>query len=301
MQAFGQNPSPNILNFSSPATGAKTFSFNLNQSSTWQIYAQPWITVSLTSGTGPATITVTVADNDSQEDSRTDDITIIVTLNSNTSFYYVQINQEKHIPSVITLSTNALNVISDADRNTLSNLTVNSNVDWTATADSWITLNSTSGTSGNSSLQITSKPNPNFTPRSGTVTFTGIEVSQTLTINQEASVPFIKVYKNDFGNFTELPTDTLKFTYQGEQKSVGITNNFQFIFSVSDRSWITIGESSTLGNLNNFEDLSSVFIKNLLSITPSQNSTNAQRVSVITVSDVSSTIPLTKKMVINRV
>ena len=72
-----------------------------------------------------------------------------------------------------------------------NNITVNSNISWTASvSDTWVILDTTSG-NGSASILVSVTKNPDTTNRVTTVTFTqnpgGNDIVRTLTVNQEAA------------------------------------------------------------------------------------------------------------------
>ena len=127
-----------------------------------------WLTLSKTSGTGNASITVTLQPNTTSS-ARTAPITF--TCGSVTKTL-----------SITQVKEDTLNVSTSGNGDTRT-ITVVSNGNWTATDNaSWLTLSKTSG-SGNESITATLQPNTGTSRRTATVTFTcgsvyGVQVSE---------------------------------------------------------------------------------------------------------------------------
>lgn len=296
ISSFAQSVSLTSLNYSSPSSGAQTFNIACAPTSEWFVSAPTWISVDQVSGTGPATITVNVQDNESSDQSRSDEIYVMIKLTSITVDKWITITQAANNTPNINLSTNTLNVNSNYDEKTNSDIDINSNFAWTATMDSWLELylnnaQINSGTTGPLSLQVRSLPNPSSNPRTGTITFSTGNTTKTLTVNQDGSVPFIKLYNWDGSSFIPFLSDTLKFNWDDTVSTANptgfsrlyITNNVNWTYSFSDKSWLTDFKSSTAGIAVDYWDLNSR-LESDLRITVSANETGNSRFSILTLS-----------------
>lgn len=86
----------------------------------------------------------------------------------------------------ITLSKSTATVASY--KNSSGTVDVYSNVTWTVSSDnSWLTVSPSNQTTGNATLRFTAEANPDFNPRTATITVSGgSATTQTITVTQEA-------------------------------------------------------------------------------------------------------------------
>jgi hypothetical protein len=289
--------SPTSLNYDSPSTGTQTFKIDCGTfNSAWTVSAPEWIILDQWDGAGTITITVNVQNNESFDQSRSNEIYIRITLPSTVIQQWVTITQAATNTPDINLSTNTLNVMSNYDEKSNAGIDINSNYAWTATMDSWIELylnnaQINSGTTGALSLQVRVYPNPSSDPRTGTITFSTGNTTKTLTVNQDGSVAFIKLYNWDGSSFIPFLSDTLKFNWDETTSTANptgfsrlyITNNVNWTYSFSDESWLTDFKSSTAGYAVDYWDLNTRLESNLR-ITVSANETGNSRFSILTLS-----------------
>ena len=111
---------------------------------------------------------------------------------------------------------------------------VDGNVGWTATADSWITVTPSSGSSSGT-IKITPTKNESASPRTGvvTVTATGYGISRTITVTQKG---FISSFSIDNSSSWDIDTPLAS-----SNKRV-IRSNIPITVDCSD-SWLTASHS----------------------------------------------------------
>ena len=146
-----------------------------SQTTSWEAVAGSGVTLSKTSGTGDATITMSFAENQSFDTDRTYTATItsgdseyIVTVTQKARSFYVSIDPE-HVAYDATSAT--VEIIA---RDTQS---------WTASVDNGATLSATSG-SGEATITVTFSPNTDTEVKTYTVTVTAGSSTKTVTVEQ---------------------------------------------------------------------------------------------------------------------
>ena len=164
---------------------------------------------------------------------------------------------KKETETVLSLSTNALEF---SFANEQKSVEISSNTKWTVSSDvsSWLTFSPLSG-SNNGVLMITVTENETVSTRSAKITVNGDGLTQTVSVSQEGAEPVLS-----------LSTDTLEFSFAGEQKSVEISSNTDWTVSSDDSSWLTIAPLSGSNN-------------GVVMITASENETVSARSAIITV------------------
>ncbi|MDD4190891.1 MAG: BACON domain-containing carbohydrate-binding protein, partial [Mangrovibacterium sp.] len=213
--------SPDELVFPSGG-GSQTFTISSNVSPRGLSYSN-WISGVAKNGN---TVTVTCGVNESSSE-RTGTVSVFEgELRSE-----VTIRQEA-VTSSITLTPGSLTFTAGGEAKSVS---VTSSVSWAVTDNqSWITTSPSSGT-GNGAVSITCTANSGTSSRSGTVTFTGGGITQTVTVTQEAA------------RSLSVSPAGLTFTAGGEAKSVSVTSSVPWTVT-DNQSWITATPSSGTGN-----------------------------------------------------
>jgi len=123
----------------------------------------------------------------------------------------------------------------------IDNVTISSDVTWTASSDqSWLTVNPASGT-GNNTLVLTASQNTTPASRTATVTVTSPGLApKTITITQLASqTKYLTV---------AATAVNIGFT-TGSTVSVAVTSNTTWT-AQSDQTWLTVNPTSATGNGN---------------------------------------------------
>ena len=253
--------SPQLLSFGDSPSSSY---FVIEADDTWKIINDnSWISVTPSSGKGKATITVSVAENES-EGSRQGNITVSMldkALN-------VSVSQTGKVFSVEVDNTKLTFPASGGE----VKFNIASNTYWTLSDyPSWLTLSKTSGNK-NAEITATASENPNVTERTGTILLgiDGKEGKSTINVTQQ-------------GKYFELNPTSLAFTSVQGSQSVAIKTDGAWSAS-TEAAWITLSTSSGSGNSN-------------LTITVSENNTNSERNSFVTVKmgDKSLSVPVSQE------
>ena len=215
--------SPNSFDVGVEAT-TKTVTIESNFSWTAKT-SSSWISVSKLSGSaGTTALTVNIGANTSTS-SRSAYIEI----------YNTEYNISKRI--AITQSAPSFNVTPESievgTEKTTKNITINSNISWSAkTSDRWINLSKSSGTTGTTTLTIDIGANTSTSSRSGYVEFynTEYDVSKKVDISQTAFSPILNINQETFD-------------VGGEASSVNVTIVTNVMLSVIiDGDWLDSSE-----------------------------------------------------------
>ena len=118
-------------------------------------------------------------------------------------------------------------------------ITVTSHATWYVSKDSsnWISLNKNSGESGESCL-ITCTENTDFSPRTGTVTFTCGLLSESITVYQAPFEPEFVVEPTSF-NLNSSASTTITFSF---------TIDSRCDWTIGSSSWITVDPNNIHGS-----------------------------------------------------
>ena len=167
---------PTSLSFASDG-GSKTLTIVSNQS--WTIASNDtWLSLSMTSGTGDASVTVTAEENISIE-SRSG----TVTFSACGKAYTVSVTQAGAAPT-FSVTPTALSFTSSIGSRSIS---VQSNQSWTASSNaSWLSISKTSGT-GDASVRVMAEKNISIGSRSGTITFSAGGKDYSVSVTQKGN------------------------------------------------------------------------------------------------------------------
>ncbi|GEM_PF-304509 len=237
---------PTSASFNSSG-GSKTLTISSNQA--WTVSSDAaWLTLSETSGSGNATLSITAETNNSIS-SRSG----TATFKAGGMSYTVNISQEGAAHTFNVTPTSASFTSSGGS----ISLTITSNQSWTAsTSATWLTLSNDSG-SGDATLTVTAEANTSTSNRTEAITFTAGGTSYRVSVTQEGAAP----------TFSVTPTSA-EFTADGGSKTLTITSNQTWTVS-SDVSWLTLSETSGTGNAT-------------LSITAETNNSTSSRSGTVT-------------------
>ncbi|MBL3655143.1 cellulase family glycosylhydrolase [Fulvivirga sediminis] len=134
-------------------------------------------------------------------------------------------------------------------------ISITSNISWTASStSSWISLSPTSG-SGNGTLTVSVSENSESTARSGSITLSGNSITRTIEVSQTSTTDSL---------FLTLSTASVEFDASATSATVNISSNISWT-ATSTASWATITPTSGSGsgsievsvNANNSEERSS--------------------------------------------
>ena len=187
---------PTTLSFVSSG-GSQSITLKSNQS--WTASSSvSWLTLSKTSGTGDASVSVSAQANTS-----TDNRSGIVTFTAGGKTYSVSVYQEG-VPTYFEITPTTLSFSASGGSKSIS---VMSNQPWTVSSDAaWMKLSDNSGTS-DASLSVTAEENTSTSSRSGTVTFSAGRNTYTVSVTQEGAVE-----KKDYLTFEALESTTFTFS-----------------------------------------------------------------------------------------
>jgi hypothetical protein len=223
-----------ILDISPPTTTiaatAGSVSITVNSNVTWTAGSSAaWATVDPTSGSGNSSVTVT-ANTNATNAPRTAKITFT---SGSLTLKTVDITQAA--ASKITLSSSTVEMDASKD---LSEITITSNVSWTAVSSaSWATVSPTSGNC-NGTVKIRVQPNTGA-QRTAVITISGGGVTQMVNVTQAAAPPpsrELNVYPS-----------TANFLPAGGTISIAVTANIAWKVTSSD-SWAFVRHTQGIYN-----------------------------------------------------
>jgi hypothetical protein len=249
-----QSAAPTALMVSSTTlafgSGSGSTSLSVSANVSWSVSDDAaWITLSPISGSGDATVTVSVTANPLAS-SRTG----YMTISGGGITRTVSITQSGEA-ATLSVTPGSLSFGSDSSSNSI---TVNSNVSWSASEDaSWIFVSPGNGTA-NSIVTISVSANRSITPRSGTVTISGGGLTRMLAISQAEGAPALEV----------SPT-LLSFASASSNAKFQITSNVSWTAS-ANVLWITLSRTSGPNDVQ-------------VTVTVSANLSTTSRTGVITV------------------
>ena len=190
----------------------------------WEITGVPdWLTLSATTGTGDAVVTVTASENKDIDKSRT----AFLKVSSTTPKYQYDKSvcvQQGAATASLTVDKTSLSLAPQA---VTESVAVNSNVEWEAVcASSWITLSKT----GDTALQISASENLTGAARTATVNLRRVGLT--------AALATISVTQSEGG--VTGSTDEVKFGLDGGTKSVEIDADVAWSAVSSAPSWLAV-------------------------------------------------------------
>ncbi len=156
------------------------------------------------------------------------------TNNNRTAYIVVNHTGTKNVSKTITVQQYSASIKASNESLVFNNIassvniTINSEVSWTAsTSNSWIELSPTSGTAGNSTLQVSVAPNTSSNERNGYVY---------INIGGKS---IISIVVRQRGIFVETEQKELTFAAAGETKDLRVLSNTNWTVS-SVPEWITV-------------------------------------------------------------
>ncbi len=218
---------PGTLNFTSGGGG---LNLNLTANVAWTVSESlSWLSLNTTSGSGSNILTATA-----QANPTTTTRTGTITLSSPEAASITISVSQAGAPPELTATPTTLNFTTVGGS---LNLSISSNIAWTASENlSWLTLSTTSG-NGNGTLTATAEANAAQNNRSGTITLSGPGVANVvITVFQAGTVP----------ELTATP-GTLTFTSAGGNLNLGISSNIVWTAS-ENLSWLTLSATGGTGN-----------------------------------------------------
>ena len=232
-----------VLNFNDKQ---ETQTVQITTDGTWSAQAsESWITLSPKSGSGNATLSITVSENTSDNE-RTGEVTVTMG-DKNAKIGVVQKGK------YFTVSNNLLTYTSKGG--TL-NVAITTNDKWTATVkgnSQWLKLSSTSGT-GDIDVKVTAADNPSMKSRADTIVFA--------TIHDQS----IRVVVKQDARYLKVDTRELMFYAKGgTSEAITVTTDGAYSITCSD-SWLTVKESG-----------------NTFTVTASENKTIDARTGYVTI------------------
>lgn len=218
---------PGTINVTSPAGSTD---FEISSNTTWNISGGAgWFTVSQTSGSGDATISINYDENQA-----TSIRSATLTISGNGAGDQQVIITQEAAAAFLGVSTNVINLQAPAGS---TDFDVNANVSWTIISVApWLTIDQTAGT-GNSTINIDYTENTGSTLRTATILVTSAGLAdQIITINQEGTVAaFLNV----------SPGNQNVLNVAGNQV-FNVNANVPWSAS-SDAAWLTVNPTSGNG------------------------------------------------------
>lgn len=163
-----------------------SFRITITSNTSWNLVAPSWITLSQTSGSGNAEITVTVAAN-TTNGARSGSILAVPAQGTGQTCVVIQ--------DVLKLSISPTSLTPPYNGGTY-NITVTANTNWTLTAPSWITLSQTTGT-GDATVRVTVAANSTVNTRTEYITLSGGGKTARITVTQ-AGMPVTYTITNQY-------------------------------------------------------------------------------------------------------
>lgn len=238
-------------------SGSSTLMLKTNMK--WEAYASDsWIELSPTSGDGNAYVKVSVTANDSGK-SRTGTVKFVADGKSAS----VAISQAGGSLSV---SPTTLEIVEGGGTKTLKLTTPST---WTATAsDTWLKTTPESG-SGDATLTVIVEANNSTSTRTGTITFTSVDCTETVVVNQA-------------GGKLSVSSSTLNFGDVGDTKSLKVqASNETLIWTAgTEDAWLRVSPDSGSGSAT-------------LMVTAEANNSAANRTGTVTITSGETTLPVT--------
>ena len=219
--------SPASLSF---VAAGETKSSSITSNVSWSVSESlSWVSVTPASGTNNGTINIQ-ADQNTGTSARSGTVTVSGT---GVTAQTIAVSQAGAAAFLTALPT-TLDFVSGGGG---QNVSISSNISWTASESlSWLTLSTTSG-SGNATLTLTVVANTSTSARSGTVTLSGTGVSPvTITVNQAGAAAFLNI-----------SPDTLKFGPRLDSQLVQVISNANWTV-IDTVEWISLSSSGGQGN-----------------------------------------------------
>ena len=199
---------------------------NINSNISWSAKtSDSWISLSKSSGdAGYSKITVTIAKN-TTGDARTGHIEIY-----NHDYNLTKSVTITQVAATISVNSSSIEV---GPESTTRNVTVTSDIDWTAkTSANWITLSKSSGTAGTTTLNVNIEAN----------TLASSRTSQITVYNQDYNITK-KIVVNQAASTISVSTNSIEVGPESSTQNVNITSNIPWTAKTSD-SWITLSKST---------------------------------------------------------
>lgn len=193
---------------------------------------QSWITVDKSSGSGDATIYVSVEENQDYGDDRTGRVTI--TASKGGIVRTVDVSQ-KSKAAQLSVSPTSASIKGEGGSQTF---TITSNLGWKVVSNqSWLTVNQSEG-EGNGTVTVTAEANGTNSTRSATLTFSGTKGNPDpvkVTVNQEA------------GGISVSPTNASLLGANGSTTNISVTAAGSWTLTGLP-DWLHASATSGVGN-----------------------------------------------------
>ncbi len=224
---------PSSITLGSAANSNDTFTITSNVA--WTVTDnQSWLTMNQVSGTGDTTIGIRAISANTSATSRTATITVTA---SGVTPQIITVTQAGTAPITPSLSVSptTLSVLSSSGS---SDVTINSNVSWTAVASqatvttpAWLTVSPLNG-SNNGTISVSHTANTSVTPRTGAITISGGGIVETINVTQSGVLvaPSLDVSSD---------TVTVSAGTTGNS-SIRISSDIRWTATASNQTWLTI-------------------------------------------------------------
>ena len=209
-------------------------SFTIESNGSWTIEAPEWCSLSVSSGSGNATITVSVGENPSV-DVRSGNIVVSGTDGLSATIKVSQ--QGKDQPPTPTLAVGITTLAFEAEQGQLE-FTIESNTSWTIEAPGWCTLSKSSGT-GDATITVSVGENPSTDERSGNIVVSGTDgLSATIKVTQKGKTPPPPT----------LTVGTNSLAFEAEQGQLEFTIESNTSWTIEAPGWCTLSKTSGTGD-----------------------------------------------------
>lgn len=209
--------------------GSESKDLMVLSNTTWSVSSVPsWITVSPDSGEGDCVVKVTVQDNPN-------------TANRSDIIHIIQNGLSIDVPVTVSQEGKYFNIdkslLNFNDKEETQTIDIKSDGKWNAqTSNDWITLSPSTGT-GTTTLSITVSENNADSERSGQVTISMGDKSESVIVVQK-------------GKFFTIANDGLSFTSKGGTLDITISSNDTWTARIEDNpTWLQLSETSGSGDI----------------------------------------------------
>jgi len=228
-----------------------------------------WVTLDKSTGSdGTAEVKVTAAANGTYEGREAS-----LTFKAGDLVSVVKVTQDGQL--VPTLSLSEESVSFGAAGGAAKVKVTAENCTWTASAaDSWVTLDKSTGSDGTTAVTVTVAANKTITARETTVTFKAGTLTSTVKVSQEAAEPGLS-----------LGVSQLSFTSEGGSSELSITAENTSWSASTSATWVTLSESSGPAGTTSIK------------VTASANTSSQERTATVkfTAGTVSSTLTISQE------
>ncbi len=190
-----------------------------------------WLSVSPSSGSNNGTVTVTATSENTSTNPRSGTVTI----SGNGITRTVSVTQNG-AASTLTITPSSLSLGAASGSN--DQITVSSNVSWSASDNaSWLSVSPSSGSNNGTVTVTATSENTSTNPRSATVTISGNGITRTVSVTQNGTA----------ASLTVSPSNLSLASVSGSNDQINVSSNISW--SASDNaSWLSVSPSNGSNN-----------------------------------------------------